>query len=119
MVVNKFLMQGSTAIAANSTDNNVLDKQRYERAPGLCVGSLYVNGSAAGLYCELNIGGGSVSGPVLCNASNRVPVIPDDVLISGWLASPNAKIELSVTNTTGGVLTAYWKAELQLVKQRR
>lgn len=115
----KVLMQGSVSIAANSTNNNILQGQRYERSPFPAVGTLYVNGSAAGLVGELNVGGASVSGPVTCNASNRVPVIPDDLLVTDWEAVPNALIQVSITNTTGGALTAYWKVELQEVRVRR
>lgn len=114
----KVLMQGSTSIAANSTDSNVIKDRRYERAPFPAVGTLYINGSAAGLTAELNVGGHSVSDPVTVNVQNRVPVIPDDLLISDWEALPNALIQVSITNTTGGALTAYWKVELQEVRVR-
>lgn len=109
-------MQGQTSVAANSTNQNVLTAQRYERAPFPCVGSLYVNGSAAGLQAELNVGGISITPPIVCNTQNRSPVVPDDVLISGWEALPNSLLQLSITNTTGGALTAFWRVDLQQVR---
>lgn len=112
----KVLMQGSTSIAANSTNSNVVQGRRYERSPFPAIGTLYINGSAAGLVGELNVGGVSVSGPLTCNVQNRVPVVPDDLLVTDWEALPNSLIQVSITNTTGGALTAYWKVELQEVK---
>lgn len=109
-------MQGQTAVAANTTNNNVLTGQRYERAPFPCVGALYVNGSAAGLQAELNVGGVSITPPIVCNTVNRSPVVPDDMLIDNWEALPNALLQLSVTNTTAGPLTAFWRVELQQVR---
>lgn len=109
-------MQGQTTVAANSTVQNVLTGQRYERAPFPCVGSLYVNGSAAGLQAELNVGGVSITPPIVCNTQNRSPVVPDDILISDWEALPNSLLQLSVTNTTGGALTSFWRIDLQQVR---
>ena len=111
-------MQGETSIAANSTDNNVLTDQRYERSPYNAMGTLYVNGSAAGLTAELNVGGVSVTPPVQCNTVNATPTVPDDLLISDWEAPMNAKIQLTIVNTTGGALTAFWRVELQEVYAR-
>lgn len=108
-------MQGQTAVAANTQVDNVLTGQRYERSPWPALGSLYVNGSAAGLRAELNVGGVSITPPVTCNVQNRSPVVPDDVLISGWEVMPNALLQLTITNTTAGALTAFWRTELQEV----
>ena len=109
-------MQGQTSVAANSTNNNVLQGQRYDRAPFPCVGALYVNGSAAGLTAELNVGGVSVTPPVTVNVQNRAPVVPDDVLINGFEAPQGALLQLTVVNTTGGALTAFFRMDLQEVQ---
>jgi len=111
----KVCMQGQTSVAANSATDNVLTGQRYERAPWPCLGALYVNGSAAGLRAELNVGGVSVTPPVVCNTQNRSPVVPDDVLIDSWEVMPQALLQLSITNTTAGALTAFWRVDLQEV----
>jgi len=109
------VMQGSTSIAANSVNDNVLTGQRFERAPWPCIGRLYVNGSAAGLKAELNVNGQSITPPVTCNIQNRVPVVPDDSLVDSFEVLPNGLIQLTITNTTGGALTAYWRVEIQEV----
>jgi hypothetical protein len=112
----KVAMQGQTAVAANSTNDNVLTGQRYERAPWPALGALYVNGSATGLKAELNVGGTSITPPVTCNVQNRSPVVPDDTLIDQWEVLPNALLQLTITNTTGGALTAFWRVDLQEVE---
>jgi hypothetical protein len=110
----KVAMQYSVSVPANSTIQNVVSGQRYERVPfQAAVGALYTTGSATGLQCELNVGGQSVTPPVDVNTNNRVPLIPDDQTISGWEALQGQLIQLSVTNTTGGALTFRWKIEVE------
>jgi len=108
----KFCMQGTNAIAANTSNPNVLTGQRYERAPANCYGALYLTGSAIGLTAELNCGGISITPPVGVNIQNRYPVVPDDVLIDGWEIINGKLIQLTVTNTTGGALNVFWRVEL-------
>lgn len=108
----KFCMQGTNQILANTTNNNVLTGQRYERAPAPCYGALYVTGSAIGLTCELNCGGISVTPPTGVNIQNRYPVVPDDVLVEGWEIGTGKLIQITVVNTTGGNLNVFWRVEL-------
>lgn len=106
-------MQSSTSIAANSTNENVLTGQRFERCPyGGALGGLYVTGSAAGLTAELNVGGRSVTPPTSVNSQNRFPVVPDDSLIEEWEAYSGELIQLRAVNTTAGALTMFWRIEL-------
>jgi hypothetical protein len=107
-----FCMQGTNQILANTTNNNVLTGQRYERAPAPCYGSLYVTGSAIGLTCELNCGGVSVTPPTGVNIQNRYPVVPDDVLCQGWEVGTGKLIQVTVVNTTGGNPNVFWRVEL-------
>lgn len=118
-MINKVMMQGQTTIPANDKVSNILDGERYENAPFNAVGALYICGSAAGLYAELNVGGSSVTPPVVVNAQNRVPQIPDDMATSGWLARKQSLIQMTVSNTTVGDLDAFWKIELQYYPTRR
>jgi len=114
----KVVMQGATAVAANTTNENVLNAQRYERCPfELAEGGLYVAGSAAGLTAELNVGGRSVTPPTTVNAQNRLPVVPDDSLIEDWEAGEGELIQLRVVNTTAGALTINWRVELEDVSE--
>jgi hypothetical protein len=108
----KFMMQGSTAVAAGVTTDNVISGQRYESPQFNCEGTLYLTGSAAGLKAELNVGGVSITPPITVNANNRVPIVPDDLCVDGWEVAAGSLIQLSITNTTAGSLTSYWKIEL-------
>jgi len=106
-------MQGSSSIAANTTVDNVLTGQRYERSPfAAAVGNLYATGSATGLKCELNIGGVSVTPPTLVNIQNRAPVVPDDILVQGWEVYEGRLLQLTVVNSTAGALTFFWRVDL-------
>lgn len=110
------VMQGSNAVGANGTNENVVSGQRYERAPYYGLGSLYCTGSAAGLTVELNVGGVSITPPTGVNTQNRFPVVPDDSLVSGWEFAPGQLLQLRVVNTTGGALTFFWRVELNEVQ---
>jgi hypothetical protein len=106
------IMQDVTAVGANATNNNVVTGLRYERAPMDCMGQLYVNGSATGLKCELNVGGVAVTELIKVNAQNRLPVIPDDVLVPGFEVPAGALIQVKIQNVTAGSLDASWKVVL-------
>jgi hypothetical protein len=106
------IMQDTTAVGAYATNNNVLSGLRYERAPVDCIGQLYVNGSATGLKCELNVGGIAVTELIKVNVQNRLPVIPDDVLVPGFEVPAGALLQVKVQNTTSGSLDASWKVVL-------
>jgi len=112
-------MQDSVSVAANGTNTNVISGQRYDRAPFDAVGNLYCTGSALGLTAELNLGGVSVTPPTKVNAQNRLPVVPDDILVQGWEA-PNGKlVQLTVVNTTAGALTFFWRIDLEEVEYQQ
>lgn len=109
----KVMMQFDVSVPANSTIQNVVSGQRYERCPfPAAIGALYATGSAAGLQCELNVGGQSVTAPISVNTNNRVPLVPDDLCLDGFEALTGNLVQLSVTNTTAGALTFRWKIEL-------
>lgn len=109
----KVVMQGSTVISANSSNANVLTGQKYERPPGDAIGTLYVTGSATGLSVELNCDGKAISDTIQVNVQNRIPVVPDDMLIDGWEAFEGKLIQLKAINSTAGALTLFWRVELQ------
>jgi hypothetical protein len=103
------VMQGTNSVAANSTINNVLTGEKYERAPANAYGFAYNTGSATGLLASLNVGGVAVSDTVNVGAANRTPLVPDDMLVGGWEAGEGDLIQLQVENTTGGALTYQWR----------
>jgi len=107
-------MQGQNAVAANTTNPNVLTGQRYERSPFQAgVGNLYCTGSAAGLTAELNIGGVSITPPTVVNIQNRLPVVPDDILTTNWEVLEGRLLQVTVVNTTAGALTFFWRVDIE------
>jgi len=110
-------MQGATAVAATTTTENIISGQRYERSPWDAMGALYTAGSAAGLTAELNVNGISVTPPTTVNAQNRLPTVPDDMLVDDWEAPAGGLIQLRAVNSTGGALTLNWRVELYAIEQ--
>jgi hypothetical protein len=111
-----FTMQGSSSVAANTTTENVLSGQRYERPAFNSFGNLYACGSASGLTAELNVGGQSVTPPVTVNAENKLPIVPDHILVGGWEAPAGSLVQVRVANTTAGALTFFWRVDLEVAE---
>lgn len=106
------VMEVEVSIAANDTNENVLDGQRFERMPFDGFVSLLATGSAAGLRHELNVGGRSASPRMPVNTQNRSPVAPDDLIVADIEVSMGELVQLTVANTTAGALT--YRARVQL-----
>lgn len=106
------VMEIETSVAANSTEDNVLNGQRFERAPFDGFMKIYSTGSAAGLREEINVGGRSISPRMIVNAQNRSPVVPDDLRIDEVPVYTGELIQISATNTTAGALTYRLRVEL-------
>jgi len=111
-----YTMQSSSSIGANATVSNTLSGQLYERPPYDCYGTLFVTGSATGLFAQINVNSVAVSDEVAMNAQNRIPVVPDDMLMTGWEAPAGGLIQLKFRNSTGGALTAAWKITLEVAQ---
>lgn len=98
-------MRTEVAVAANGQTDNVFSGKRFERAPFPAFLTLLDTGSAAGLTRELNVGGRSITPADVVNTGNRVPVVPDDLVVSDVEVYPGELIQVTVRNTTGGALT--------------
>jgi len=110
----KVAMQGATVIGAGATVANILTGQRYERVPFQgAMGTFYASASVAGVTCELNVGGRSITPPAEANAQNRIPIVPDDHLIDGWEALEGKLIQITAVDTAGAGATLFWKVELE------
>jgi hypothetical protein len=99
------VMSVETAVAANALSANVLAGELFEILPANAVVELYVSGSAAGLRALFSIGGVQQLEDAVVNATNRTPVIPDDLLATEGGAA-GQRLSLRYRNTTGGALTA-------------
>lgn len=101
----KVAMDIEVAIAANSTNNNVLQGEQYQTIPFDAVLKLLETGSAAGLRRTLNVAGRSIISRGFVNSQNRTPIEPDDVVIGDVEAYQGQQVFLQVENTTAGALT--------------
>lgn len=101
-------------IPAGETNENVLQGNRFERSPfQIAKGSLFCTGSAAGLTCELNVGSRSITSASTVNDQDRLPVVPDDLFVDGWVVASGELIQIRVVNTTIGDLDFAFKMELE------
>jgi hypothetical protein len=111
-----YTMQANTTVGANASVATTLNGQLYERPPYNCYGTLFVTGSATGLFAQINVNSVAASDEVAVNTQNRVPVVPDDMLMTGWEAPAGGLIQLKFRNSTGGALTGSWKILLEVAE---
>ncbi len=83
----RLLSQGTTSVAANATNKNVLSGETYERLPFDCMVFVGLAASATGLLINYLIGGMGVGVNIAPSLINRTP--------------------------TGGALTLFWNVEYE------
>lgn len=106
-------MQGTQVIGAGATIANILAGQRYDRVPYAgAIGQFFASASVAGVTCELNVGGVSITPPAEANAENRMPLVPDDLLIGDWEALEGKLIQITAVDTAGAGANLFWKIVL-------
>ncbi len=103
--------QGTTSIAANATNKNVLSGETYERIP--YDADLYVGlaASATGLLVSFLIGGIGIGVNLNPSIINRAPQFPQDYPIRGQEGAEGKQLILSAQNTTAGALSLFWIVE--------
>lgn len=106
-------MQGSQSIAAGAVDIQLIDGLRYSRPPVDSYLAVLMSGSASGLTRQVFVDTDSIAPPSAVNASNQIPINPLDSTVEGVEVPEDKLIEVSVSNPTGGALTAFWKVLLQ------
>jgi hypothetical protein len=106
----KRMIQDSISVGANSTNSNVLSGKRFENLGNNALMTLYATGSAAGLQVELFSGNRAVIEKSAVGAENRIPIDEDRILdeIEGFAGE---KLQMSVSNNTGGALTYFYRLE--------
>lgn len=102
-------MQDSVSVAANSVSTNVLAGQLYEFVPEGAGVTLSCTGSATGLRTTFICGVPLINDQAI-NLQNRFPLVPDDVLHSGYV--PGGRMILTARNTTAGAITFFWRVDL-------
>lgn len=103
------VMQGTASVAAAAVDDQMLDGLMFEQLAMPALLKVLMTCSTGGLLRQLFIDQDRIAPPSQVSASNRVPMDPFDVTISGVEVPANAKQYLSVSNPTGGAATIAWK----------
>lgn len=101
------LIQQSVSIAANAVNDNVLQGSQFEFLPYNAALMFALNGSATGLVADVYSGQDVLAEQMGVNALNRVPINPDDFLLTD-VAAGGERIKMRVRNTTGGALTLFF-----------
>jgi len=109
----KVAMEIEVSIAANSTNENVLSSSQYKTVPFNSLIRLMDTGSATGLRRSMTVSGTSIINRGVVSTQNRVPLDPDDTVVSEVEAFQGQEIFLSVENTTAGALTYRCKVWLE------
>lgn len=105
------LIQNSVSVAANATNDNVITGSQYEFLPYNAVLSIGLNGSATGLECDVYTGQDTITERMGVNALNRVPIQPDDFVLTD-VAEAGERLKIRVRNTTGGALVLFYAVQI-------
>lgn len=101
------LIQQQITIAANAVNDNVIAGSQFEFLPYNAALRFAMNGSATGLVADVYSGQDVLAEQMQINTLNRVPINPDDFLLSD-VAGAGERIKLRVRNTTAGALTMFF-----------
>lgn len=101
------LIQQSFSIAANAVNDNLLAGSQFEFLPYNASLRFALNGSATGLVADVYSGQDVLAEQMLVNTLNRVPINPDDFLLTD-VARGGERIKMRVRNLTGGALTIFF-----------
>lgn len=105
------VIQNSVTIAANTTNDNVIQGSQFEFLPFNAQLEFGLNGSAAGLVADVYSGSDTVAERYALNTTNRFPVYPDDYNLTD-VAAAGERVKVRVANTTGGALTLFYSVRV-------
>lgn len=100
------LIQVSNSIAANATNDNVLQGSQFEFLPYNALLEFAINGSAVGLVADVYSGQDTLMESGAINSLNRFGIYPDDYSLND-VAAAGERIKVRIRNTTAGALTAF------------
>ena len=106
------LLPYQASVAANAQVDNAFTGNQYQTAP--FDGYLTIRGcaSAIGLKLSVFVQGQAKAIGFFMNTNNRVPIVPDDIIVGGIPVRAGQQIVVQVNNTTAGALTANIVGEL-------
>ena len=101
------VIQNSVSIAANATNDNVIQGSQFEFLPFNAFLEFGLVASAAGLVADVYTGQDTIAESYALNTQNRFPVYPDDFNLND-VAAGGERVKVRIRNTTGGALTAFY-----------
>lgn len=105
------VIQNSVSIAANATNDNVIQGSQFEFLPYDSFLEFGLNGSAAGLVADVYTGQDTIAEGMAVNTQNRFPLYPDDYTLND-VAAAGERMKVRVRNTTGGALTVFYSVRV-------
>jgi len=110
-------IQGSLSLAANITLENVLVTEgkslRTIPIDAIAVCDVFLTGSAVGLEVSFFAAERRELQSAPVSTQNRIPIDPDDKVLTGVVAQPVEELGLQCVNTTGGALTLFYRIDIQ------
>jgi len=100
------MIQVTGAVAANSTNDNVITGSQFEYLPYNAALEFGLVGSATGLLVDAYSGQDILCESMAISIQNRFPVFPDDYTLTD-VAAAGERIKVRVRNSTGGSLTYF------------
>jgi len=101
------LIQNQISVPSAGQIDNLLLGSQFEYLPFNATLRFGLNGSAAGLIADVYSGQDVLAESMALNSLNRVPVNPDDFLLSD-VAAGGERVKVRVRNPTGGALTVFY-----------
>jgi hypothetical protein len=107
------VMQRLQSIPSLAVDTQLLDGLAFQQVAEPAILRVLMTSSATGLTRQLFIDQDRIAPPSAVSIANRIPQDPFDTTIDGVEVKANGDQFLSVSNPTGGALTARWKTKLR------
>lgn len=101
------LIQQQVSVPANGVIDNVITGSQFEFLPYNAALRFALNGAGAGLVADVYSGQDVLAEQMGVNTLNRVPINPDDFLLSD-VAAGGERIKIRVRNTTGAAVTLFF-----------
>lgn len=104
------LIQGSTSVAASSTNDNVLSGSQFEFVPYPAQIDFGLNGDANGTDLRVDVYSGNdiLTENMTANSNNTFPKGQDDFLLTD-VAAQGERLKIRVRNTSAaGARTLFW-----------
>jgi len=109
----RVMQRGPVAVANNTVDLQLLDGLKYERPPVDSLLTVFMTSSTQIVTRQLFVDSQSICPPSAVAANNRICQDPFDAIVEGVQVGEDKKVELTVSNSSGGAINVFWRTKLQ------